>query len=214
MVIIFTGLIEEIGKISVIKNKSQGLKIKIEADKVIENVNIGDSIAVNGVCLTVTEHTKNSFTADAMYETINRSNLKRLRPGDRVNLEKSLTLSKPLGGHLVTGDVECEGEIMSVEVNGIARHYKIKMDKKYMKYVVEKGRITLDGASLTVIDAENDTFSVSLIPHTIENIILGSKKSGDLVNIETDLFAKYVEKILNSEKETGLTQEFLSKNGF
>ncbi len=214
MVIIFTGLIEEIGKISDIKNKSQGLKIKIEADKVIENVNIGDSIAVNGVCLTVTEHTKNSFTADAMYETINRSNLKRLRPGDRVNLEKSLTLSKPLGGHLVTGDVECEGEIMSVEVNGIARHYKIKMDKKYMKYVVEKGRITLDGASLTVIDAENDTFSVSLIPHTIENIILGSKKSGDLVNIETDLFAKYVEKILNSEKETGLTQEFLSKNGF
>ncbi|MCP1224622.1 riboflavin synthase [Sebaldella sp. S0638] len=210
----FTGLIEEIGKISDIKNKSQGLKIKIEADKVIENVNIGDSIAVNGVCLTVTEYSKNSFTADAMYETINRSNLKRLRPGDRVNLEKSLTLSKPLGGHLVTGDVECEGEIMSVEVNGIARHYKIKMDKKYMKYVVEKGRITLDGASLTVIDAENDTFSVSLIPHTIENIILGSKKSGDLVNIETDLFAKYVEKILNSEKETGLTQEFLSKNGF
>ena len=214
MGVIFTGLIEEIGKISNIKNKNQGLEIEIEAEKVLENVNIGDSIAVNGVCLTVTKHKKNSFTADAMYETINRSNLKKVRSGDRVNLEKSLTLSKPLGGHLVTGDVECEGEIISVEITGIARHYKIKMDKKYMKYVVEKGRITLDGASLTVIDTQNDTFSVSLIPHTIENITLGSKKAGDLVNIETDLFAKYVEKILNSEKETGLTQEFLSKNGF
>lgn len=169
---------------------------------------------MNGVCLTVTGYKKNLFTADVMYETINRSNLKRLRSGDKVNLEKSLTLSKPLGGHLVTGDVECEGEIISVETNGTARHYKIKMDKKYMKYVVEKGRITLDGASLTVIDAENDTFSVSLISYTIKNIILGSKKNGDPVNIETDLFAKYVEKILNSEKETGLTQEFLSKNGF
>ena len=149
-----------------------------------------------------------------MYETINRSNLKRLKTGDSVNLEKSLTLSKPLGGHLVTGDVECEGEIISVETNGIARHYKIKMDKKYMKYVVEKGRITIDGASLTVIEVDNESFSVSLIPHTLENITLGNKKAGDKVNIETDLFAKYVEKILNSEKETGLTQEFLSKNGF
>ena len=169
---------------------------------------------MNGVCLTVTGYKKNLFTADAMYETINRSNLKRLRSGDKVNLEKSLTLSKPLGGHLVTGDVECEGEIISVETNGIARHYKIKMDKKYMKYVVEKGRITLDGASLTVIDAENDTFSVSLIPHTIKNIILGSKKNGDLVNIETDLFAKYVEKILKGDKDEGITFEFLNKNGF
>ena len=104
----------------------------------------------------------------------------------------------------MTGDVECEGEIISVETNGIARHYKIKMDKKYMKYVVEKGRITLDGASLTVIDAENDTFSVSLIPHTIKNIILGSKKNGDLVNIETDLFAKYM---LQTKKTSSDTME-------
>ena len=210
----FTGIVEEKGKVRYIQLTGESGILAVKARKVLEGTRIGDSIAVNGVCLTVTGYKKNLFTADAMYETINRSNLKRLRSGDKVNLEKSLTLSKPLGGHLVTGDVECEGEIISVETNGIARHYKIKMDKKYMKYVVEKGRITLDGASLTVIDAENDTFSVSLIPHTIKNIILGSKKNGDLVNIETDLFAKYVEKILNSEKETGLTQEFLSKNGF
>lgn len=202
------------GEILNINKKNQGLEIEIYSEKVIENVLAGDSIAVNGVCLTVTNYKKKSFTADAMYETIERSNLRNLKKGDRVNLEKSLTLSKPLGGHLVTGDVECEGEIISITLKGIAKHYRVKMDKKYMKYVVDKGRITIDGASLTVIDTGSDYFSISLIPHTINHITLGNKKTGDFVNIETDLFAKYVEKILNSEKNEGLTFEFLNKNGF
>ena len=112
-----------------------------------------------------------------MFETISRSNLKRLKAGDEVNLEKSITLSTPLGGHLVTGDVDCEGEIVSITQEGIAKIYEIKISRKYMRYIVEKGRATIDGASLTVISLTDDTFSVSLIPHTQEKIILGSKKS-------------------------------------
>ena len=211
---IFTGLVDEMGKVKNISKKEQGLQIEIQAEKIIENLKIGDSISTNGVCLTVTGYTKNSFTADAMYETIDRSNLKRLKTGDSVNLEKSLTLSTPLGGHLVTGDVDCESEIIAVVPKGIAKYYKFSIDKKYSRYIVEKGRITIDGASLTVIEVDNESFSVSLIPHTLENITLGNKKAGDKVNIETDLFAKYVEKILRAEKDEGLTLEFLSKNGF
>ena len=211
---IFTGLIEEMGEILGVKIQSQGLELSIKAQKVMDNINIGDSIAVNGVCLTVTKYEKTSFTVDAMYETINRSNIKSLKIGNKVNLEKSLTLSTLLGGHLVTGDVECEGKILSVLSKGIAKLYEIEIEKKYMKYVVEKGRITVDGASLTVVDILNNTFTISLIPHTLKSIILGEKKVGDLVNIETDLFAKYVEKILNSEKQEGITLDFLNKNGF
>ncbi len=214
MSIIFTGLVDAMGKVKSVKTKEQGLEIEIQAEKIIENLKIGDSIATNGVCLTVTGCNENSFKADAMYETINRSNLKNLKTGDNVNLEKSLTLSTPLGGHLVTGDVDCESKIISIIPKGIAKYYKFSIDKKYTKYIVEKGRITVDGASLTVIDIDNESFSVSLIPHTLENITLGSKKSGDSVNIETDLFAKYVEKILKGDKDEGITFEFLNKNGF
>ena len=219
----FTGLVEETGKIMNILKKSSGMEITIKANKIIEKVQIGDSIAVNGVCLTVTSFKNDTFTADVMYETIERSGLKRIKTGERVNLEKSVTLLTFLGGHLIMGDVDCEAEIY---VFG----FKEK-DRKNMKYIVEKGRITIDGASLTVIDTddENGTFSVSLIPHTIENIILGKKKVGDFVNIETDLFGKYVEKILkfsnnensdlkNSEnkenRKTNITTEFLAENGF
>lgn len=211
---IFTGLVDEMGKVKSIKNKEQGLEIEIQAEKIIKNLKIGDSIATNGVCLTVTGCNENLFRADVMYETIDRSNLKNLKTGDNVNLEKSLTLSTPLGGHLVTGDVDCESKIISIIPKGIAKYYKFSIDKKYIKYIVEKGRITIDGASLTVIDIDNESFSVSLIPRTLENITLGNKRAGDIVNIETDLFAKYVEKILKGEKEEGITFEFLNKNGF
>ena len=206
----FTGLVEEKGKVVNISKKATGLGITIKGDKVTEKAEIGDSIAVNGVCLTVTELSGNTFTADVMYETIERSGLKRITAGETVNLEKSLTLTTFLGGHLVMGDVDSEAEIISIVPKG-------------MKHVVEKGRVTIDGASLTVIDTDDDagTFSVSLIPHTLENITLGKKKVGDYVNIETDLFGKYVEKILkfnNAETEktekSGITMDFLQKNGF
>ena len=230
----FTGLVEETGKIMNILKKSSGMEITIKANKIIEKVQIGDSIAVNGVCLTVTSFKNDTFTADVMYETIERSGLKRIKTGERVNLEKSVTLLTFLGGHLIMGDVDCEAEILSVNPKGIAKVYVFvfkENDRKNMKYIVEKGRITVDGASLTVIDADdkNGTFSVSLIPHTIENIILGKKKVGDFVNIETDLFGKYVEKILkfsnneNSDlknfenkenRKSNITTEFLAENGF
>ena len=222
----FTGLVEEIGKIVNISKKATGLGITIKGNKVVEKIKIGDSIAVNGVCLTVTEFSENTFTADVMYETIERSGLKRITAGETVNLEKSLTLTTFLGGHLVMGDVDSEAEIILIVPKGIAKLYKFQLEEKYrqnIKYVVEKGRVTIDGASLTVIDTDDalGTFSVSLIPHTLENITLGKKKAGDFVNIETDLFGKYVEKILkfnNEETEkkekTGITMDFLQKNGF
>ena len=222
----FTGLVEEMGKVVNISKKATGLGITIKGDKVVEKVKIGDSIAVNGVCLTVTEFSGNTFTADVMYETIQRSGLKRITAGETVNLEKSLTLTTFLGGHLVMGDVDSEAEIMSIVPKGIAKLYKFQLEEKHrqnIKYVVEKGRVTIDGASLTVIDTDDVSgiFSVSLIPHTLENITLGKKKVGDYVNIETDLFGKYVEKILkfnNAETEkkekSGITMDFLQKNGF
>ena len=190
----FTGLVEEKGKVISLNNGDKSIKLKIKANKVLENVKLGDSIATNGVCLTA---------------------------GDEVNLEKSITLATPLGGHLVTGDVDCEGEIISITQQGIAKIYEIKISRKYMRYIVEKGRATLDGASLTVISLTDDSFSVSLIPHTQEKIILGSKKVGDIVNVETDLIGKYIEKFVYFDKleekeknKSKITKEFLLENGF
>lgn len=217
----FTGLVEEKGRVISISNGDKSIKLKIKASKVLENVKLGDSIATNGVCLTVTEFSKDYFLADCMFETIMRSNLKRLKVGDEVNLEKSITLATPLGGHLVTGDVDCEGEIISITQEGIAKVYEIKINRKYMRYIVEKGRATIDGASLTVVALTDDSFSISLIPHSQEKIILGNKKVGDIVNVETDLIGKYIEKFLyfdkleeKEEKKNTITREFLLKNGF
>lgn len=207
------------GEVLAIENGEKSLKIKIKCKKVLKKSKIGDSIATNGTCLTATELGEDFFTADCMYETVKRTNLKRLNIGDRVNLEKSITLSTPLGGHLVTGDVDCEGSIVSITQEGIAKIYEIEVDRKYMKYVVEKGRVTLDGASLTVMRMTGKTFSVSLIPHTQEMVTLGKKNIGDFINVETDLIGKYVERLLNfsapeEKKESKITMEFLLENGF
>lgn len=212
----FTGLVEEMGKVLEIKKGDKSLYLVIEASKVLEGALIGDSIAVNGTCLTAVSINKNAAAFDVMYETVNRTNLKRLKTGDKVNLEKSLTLQKPLGGHLVTGDVDFESNILSITPMGIAKVYRFSVPNRYMKYVVEKGRITIDGTSLTVSDFGKDWVEVSLIPHTQKEVTLGIKKVGDYVNIEMDLFGKYVERILNfkEEKESKLTMEKLYENGF
>ena len=212
----FTGLVEEMGKVLEIKKGDKSLYLVIEANKVLEGALIGDSIAVNGTCLTAVSIKKNAAAFDVMYETVNRTNLKRLKTGDKVNLEKSLTLQKPLGGHLVTGDVDFESNILSINPMGIAKVYRFSVPNRYMKYVVEKGRITIDGTSLTVSDFGKDWVEVSLIPHTQKEVTLGIKKVGDYVNIEMDLFGKYVERILNfkEEKESKLTMEKLYENGF
>lgn len=207
------------GEILSIENGEKSLKLKIKSNKVLENAKIGDSIATNGTCLTATEIGKNYFTADCMYETVKRTNLKRLKVGDKVNLEKSITLATPLGGHLVTGDVDCEGKIIAITPEGIAKIYEIEIERKYMKYIVEKGRVTLDGASLTVMKLTDSTFGVSLIPHTQEMITLGRKKVGDYINVETDLIGKYIERFMKfddkiEKKSEGITREFLLRNGF
>lgn len=216
----FTGLVEELGKVVSIDTTHQGANIKINCNKVIKNASIGDSIATNGVCLTVTQVTSNSFTANIMNESLNVSTLKFLKIGDLVNLEKSVTLQSFLGGHLVTGDVDCFGKIISIKNDGFAIKYTVEIPEDFMKYIVFKGRVTLDGASLTVATLTETNFTVSIIPHTQENITLGSKKVGDFINVETDLIGKYVEKMLlskistNEKPKSALSKNFLAENGF
>ncbi|EHO16846.1 riboflavin synthase, alpha subunit [Fusobacterium necrophorum subsp. funduliforme 1_1_36S] len=197
----FTGLVEEMGRVLSITEGNHSMQIKIQCKKVLEGAKLGDSIATNGTCLTAVEIGKNYFVADCMHETMKRTNLHRLKKSDFVNLEKSITLSTPLGGHLVTGDVDCEGKIIEIRQDGIAKIYTVELPKQYMKYVVEKGRVTLDGASLTVMELGEYTLGVSLIPHSQEMIILGKKKVGDYINVETDLIGKYVEKLLSFPKQ-------------
>lgn len=218
MINIFTGLVEEMGKVLSITSGDKSVQLKIQCSKVLEKAKLGDSIATNGTCLTAIEIGKDYFVADCMHETIKRTNLKRLKSGDIVNLEKSISLSTPLGGHLVTGDVDCEGNIISIERDGIAKVYVIEIENRFMKYIVEKGRVSIDGASLSIVGFENNTFSVSLIPHTQEMITLGKKKVGDFVNIETDLVGKYIERLLNFKEEkkdkSKIDMNFLAKHGF
>lgn len=214
----FTGLVQEIGKILSMKEGDHSVQLKIGCHEVLDGAKLGDSIATNGTCLTAIEIGENYFVADCMHETIKRTNLHRLGIGDAVNLEKAITLSTPLGGHLVTGDVDCEGVLRSIRQDGIAKIYEIGIPISYMKYIVEKGRVTLDGASLTIMELGSRSFGVSLIPHSQEAITLGKKKVGAHINVETDLIGKYVEKLLNfpkkEEKKSELSLEFLAKHGF
>lgn len=215
----FTGLVEELGKVKALLKTPQGLKLQIQCSKVLENAKIGDSIATNGVCLTATNIEKSSFTADVMNESLNISTLKYLKIGDPVNLEKSLTLTSYLGGHLVTGDVDCCGIIKNIIDDGFSKRYTVEIPEEFMKYVVYKGRVSLDGASLTVASLNDTTFTVSLIPHTQENITLGLKKINDLINVETDLIGKHLEKLLKHDdvknhKKSSIDSKFLAENGF
>lgn len=216
----FTGLIEELGKVVSIDKTPQGANITISCDKVLKKARVGDSIATNGVCLTIVKLSNKTFTANIMNESLTVSSLKNLKVGSLVNLEKSLTLQSFLGGHLVTGDVDCCGEIISVINDGFAKKYTIKIPLEFMKYVIYKGRITLDGASLTVASLTDSTLTVSLIPHTQKSITLGFKNVGDIVNVETDLIGKHLEKLLLSREKTdeksnsNISKSFLAENGF
>lgn len=216
----FTGLIEEIGSVIRVSDTNLSRRISVRSRIVVQNAKIGDSIATNGVCLTAVEIGSDYFTADCMHETIRKTNLIRLKAGEAVNLEKSLTLAAPLGGHLVTGDVDFEGQIVSVKKDGIAKVYTIETPQKYLRYMADKGRVSVDGASLTIMALSHEAFSVSLIPHTQAMTTLGGKKDGAFVNIETDLIAKYVERMLLAPKEEEqsppprMNRAFLAKYGF
>ena len=213
----FTGLIEEIGTVKKISTFSQNLLIEIEAKKVLGNAKVGDSIAVIGVCLTATKLNNNSFVADVMSETYRRTRLKELKVGSKVNLEKSVTVETALGGHIVYGDVDFTSKIESIKKEGIATIYRFSVKPNWMRYIANKGRVSIDGASLTVMNRDEDGFSVSLIPHSSTNLILSNMVVGENVNIETDIIAKYCETLFNqtkNEKESGLTVTKLAENGF
>ena len=211
----FTGIIEEIGRIKSVKRGGHTVVLEIEAQKVLEDTRIGDSIATNGVCLTVTAMESNSFSADVMPETMSRSNLGELRPGDRVNLERALCLNSRLGGHLVAGHVDGTGRLVSKEQDENAIWLTIAASDDVLRYIIEKGSITIDGVSLTIAYVDEQVFKVSIIPHTQEETTLTAKRIGAVVNLENGMIAKYVEKLMGGEKKRGgLTLDFLQSHGF
>lgn len=211
----FTGIIEEIGTVHDITKGAKYFLLTVRSSKVIKDVGIGDSIAVNGVCLTVVKMTANSFSADVSRETISCSTFGYLRIGDRLNLERALPATGRFGGHFVSGHIDGIGQIVGIHNEGIAVLYTFKPDNNLMKYFVRKGSIAIDGISLTVTNVESDKFSVSVIPQTMKETIMSKKSIGDFVNIECDIIGKYVEKLLvNESLKTGISKEFLVKNGF
>lgn len=213
----FTGIIEEVGQVKSIKEGTISSTISVEASKVLESTKVGDSICTNGVCLTVTEINKNEFKADVMAETLRRSNLGTLKKGSKVNLERALTLQTPLGGHLVSGHIDGVGKIIEIKPEDNATWFYIELDKKLLRYVVEKGSIAIDGISLTVAYVDNRGFKVSIIPHTSKETILLTKKVSDKVNVECDVVGKYIEKLLipkEEEKKSNIDMNFLINNGF
>ena len=215
----FTGIIEEVGTIRSIKKGAKSAIITVEASKILEDVHIGDSICTNGVCLTVTTFGKNTYSVDVMHETLRRTNLGDLKSGSRVNLERAMAADGRFGGHIVAGHIDGTGVITSMTRDDNAIWIVINTEKSILKYIVNKGSITIDGISLTVADVDTSSFSVSVIPHTGDNTTLLSKKPGDTVNLETDMIGKYVEKLLHfqAEEEKGssrITMEFLAEHGF
>jgi riboflavin synthase len=204
----FTGLIEEIGSV----RAARPGKLEIAAQKVLEDTRLGDSIAVNGVCLTVTALSPDSLSVEVMPETLRRTNLVALRPGDRVNLERPLAVGGRFGGHFVQGHIDGVGRVLSVTPQGEAFLLKFEALPGIMRYVVEKGFIAVDGVSLTVVQCNSTSFGVSIVRYTLENTTLGMRRKGDTVNLEVDIIAKYVERL--REGGTGVTKEFLAEHGF
>lgn len=190
----FTGIIEELGIIKGIRSQSGGMRLSVSGNVVLEGMRIGDSIAVNGACLTVVEINGTLFSADVSKETVDKTNLVKLRVGDKVNLERPMRLSDRLGGHLVAGHVDATGVIRGLIKKGDASVFTFEAPKEVMKYLIYKGSVAIDGISLTVNEVQGNRFSITIIPHTAGMTTLGFKKIGDVVNIETDMIGKYVEK--------------------
>ncbi len=223
----FTGLIEEVGTIQSIRRGQRSCVLTIGCRTVLENTKVGDSIAVNGVCLTVTGLGGSYYTADVMAETLDRSSLGQLSGGSKVNLERAMPADGRFGGHIVSGHIDGTGTVWSIERDDTAVWYTIAAAPNLLRYIVEKGSITIDGISLTVAYVDESCFKVSIIPHTQEVTALREKRVGQIVNLECDILGKYVEKLLthpaqtnseeplsSSESKSGLTEEFLKSCGF
>lgn len=213
----FTGIIEELGTVGAMNRRADSIRLTIQARKVLEGTLIGDSIAVNGVCLTVTSMTSSSFDADVMHETMRRSSLCDIKSGSPVNLERALQVSSRLGGHIVSGHIDGTGRIVRVSYDGIAQVIAISIPADMGPFIVEKGSIAIDGISLTVASIAAGQFTVSIIPHTMTNTTLAMKKVGAVVNLETDVIGKYVKSLLapyQGGQARGVSLEDLLKNGF
>ena len=216
----FTGIIEELGTVKAVNKGRESATLEIGAEKVVEGLNMGDSVAVNGVCLTVVDFDSKSaqstgFSAEVMAETLRKSNLGKLKSGDRVNLERAMRLGDRLGGHLVAGHVDATGTIKSTVREDIATVFTVEAPEEILRYVIEKGSVAIDGISLTVVDYDKKSFRVSIIPHTASQTTLGFKKSGDTVNLEADMLAKFVERLLAGRAgKEGIDKDFLGRHGF
>ncbi len=219
----FTGIVEEVGTILKIERGVSSAVLHIKAHTVMQDLNIGDSVAVNGVCLTATRIDAAGFCADVMHETLNRSSLAGLTPGAHVNLERAMAANGRFGGHIVSGHVDGTGTIQSIKRDDNAIWYTIKAAPGVLRFIVEKGSITIDGISLTVARVDDSSFAISAIPHTVAVTILADKKVGDIVNLENDIIGKYVEKLMGLSAHTEnvsaapkskITEEFLIEYGF
>jgi len=205
----FTGIVEEVGKVTLAPRG----KLVIAASQVLQGIELGGSIAVNGVCLTIADIGANSFSVDIMPETLKRTNLGLLRAGDGVNLERPLALGGGLGGHLVQGHIDDAGRVTSIIPDGGAMIIRFEAPPQVMRYIVEKGYIAVDGVSLTVVAKDTTSFQVSVVEYTQEHTTLGKQQAGNLVNLEVDIIAKYVEQ-LGLAQRSGITVDFLQEHGF
>lgn len=214
----FTGIIQVVGKIAAIEQKGGDARVRVDAGGLdMADVNTGDSIAVSGVCLTAVEHSVSDFVADVSGETLSRTMLGRLRPGDPVNLEKALTLSTPLGGHLVSGHVDGVGKVVSREPEGRSVRFRFEVPAALARYIAEKGSICVDGVSLTVNAVSGAQFTVNIVPHTLARTTLDNLRPGSEVNLEVDLLARYLERLMLGNDairgDSSVTREFLARHG-
>lgn len=198
----FTGIIEDIGRIESIEaiNKHAGLLLTIASEKMVSDVNLGDSISVNGICLTVTNFTDTNFQVEVMPETIAKTSLEGIANNSRVNLERAMKANARFGGHIVSGHIDGIGKITAIEADGIANWYTVQTSEPLMRYIIMKGSIAIDGTSLTVAGVEGDTFKVSIIPHTSEQTIFSTYQVGTIVNLENDIVGKYIEQFTVKER--------------
>jgi riboflavin synthase len=210
----FTGIIEELGGVKALRRDAGAARLTISASTVLDGTVLGDSICVNGVCLTVVDLGKNEFSADVAVETLNVTNLGDLKIGTKVNLERALQLSARIGGHLVSGHVDSVGRIRNKREEGNGWRIFIDAPETVLRYVIKKGSIAIDGISLTVADIDKTGFSVAMIPHTAKLTTLGFKSASNSVNLEADIIGKYVERLLSGRVEGGVSLELLQKNGF
>lgn len=210
----FTGIVEDIGLVCSIRRSPTEAKVTIRSEKISRDLSLGDSIAVNGICLTVSAFRGDMFTADVMNETWNRTSLRMMRVGGTVNLERAMPAQGRFGGHIVSGHIDGTGKIVRIRKDQNALWYYVQCAPEILEFIVEKGSITVDGISLTVALLEKDRFAVSLIPHTLKETILQFKRAGDLVNLETDMIGKYVKKWMEKGETSPISKEFLQAHNF